>query len=150
LAAKWIAISSKPHKEEALYRKLQADGYEIFFPRYPQDIGGTHVIKPYFPGYLFVKVDLDLVGISTFQWMPFAIGPVDYCGKPAYIPDRLIIAIQKKVNRLSQAANSSTGGLNLDKADDIQEYKAILDVRLSTEERIGALLQVIQQETVPN
>lgn len=150
MTARWIAIASKPHKEEALYRKLQADGYEIFFPRYRQDMGSTRVTKPYFPGYLFVKVDLDLVGVSTFQWMPFAIGPVDICGKPAHIPDRLIIAIQKRVNQLNRAANSSAGSLRLENVGDIQEYKAILDVSLSIEERVVALLQVIQQEPVPN
>jgi len=150
LTARWIAIASKPHKEEALYRKLQADGYEIFFPRYHLDLGGARVTKPYFPGYLFVKVDLNLVGVSTFQWMPFAIGPVDICGKPAHIPDRLIIAIQKRVNQLNRAANSSADNFCLNNTGDIQEYKAVLDASLSAEKRIIALLEVIQQETVPN
>lgn len=149
MTARWIAIASKPHKEEALYRKLQADGYEIFFPRYRQDMEGTRVARPYFPGYLFVKVDLDLVGISTFQWMPFAIGLVDICGKPAHVPDKLIIAIQKKVNQLNRTANSSAGSPCLENINDIQEYKAVLDVSLSIEKRIIALLEVIQEETVP-
>jgi transcription antitermination factor NusG len=110
-------------------------------------------VKPYFPGYLFVKVDLEVVGISTFQWMPFATDLVYCCGKPACVPDRLIAAIQRKLEHINRTTIASA--LDIDKIKpndqtdyDEQEYENILDIRLSGKERVEALLQLIEQTGV--
>ena len=150
MAAQWYALGSKPHKEEVLWRQLHAQGYEVFFPRFLAATGNLSVLKvrPYFLGYLFVKVDLDQVGISTFQWMPFAAGLITFCGRPAHVPENLILAIEKRL----QKVNAAVGELlaSIDYQDGISEgespfqgYEAIFDTRLPGSERNRVLLQLL-------
>ena len=109
--------------------------------------------KPFFPGYLFIKVNLDIVGQSTFQWMPFAIGLVSIGGKPAYVPDSLVNAILRHLEKFN-----SLGGTLIEASRGKQEvqnteipkekYEAFLDLRLSDSERVQALFKIIRQTSV--
>ena len=76
----WYALRSKPRKEDVLWKQLQAVGFEVFYPQlrvHPINPRSRKLI-PYFPGYLFIHVDIDLVGLSTFQWMPHTTGLVSF------------------------------------------------------------------------
>ncbi len=69
----WYAIRSKPRKEEPLWGQLLAGEIETFYPRLrvrPINPRSRKVV-PYFPGYMFVNADLEDVGASTFNYMPF-------------------------------------------------------------------------------
>ncbi len=58
-------------------------------------------IEPYFPGYLFIKVDLEQVASSTFQWMPMTEGLVTSADSPLYVPDRIIKAIHRSLWKIN-------------------------------------------------
>ena len=88
----WYALRSKPRKEEVLWKQLLARDIEVYFPRirvHPVN-PRSRKLRPYFPGYMFVQADLDEVGLSKFNWMPFAIGLVSFDGVPAVIPENLM------------------------------------------------------------
>ena len=72
----WYALRSKPRKEEALWGQLLARGFETFYPRLRINPVNPRARKlaPYFPGYMFVYADLEEVGPSTFNYMPFSLG----------------------------------------------------------------------------
>ena len=59
----WYVIHSKPRKENQVYSQLQARAIETFYPtiRVKPVNPRSAKIRPYFPGYLFVRVDLDAV-----------------------------------------------------------------------------------------
>ncbi len=152
----WYAIQSKPNKEDALFGQLENQGYEVFFPR----IRVTPVnprakkIKAYFPGYMFVHVDINAVGISTFQWMPFARGMVAFDQEPAMVPDGLIHAIRRRVEEVNAAGGEVFDGLQ--KGDEVlihdgpfAGYEAIFDVRLPGSERVRVLIKLLSQRQVP-
>jgi transcriptional antiterminator RfaH len=133
-----------------LWRQLPAHSYEVFFPRFLVATGNLSVlkIKPYFPGYLFVKVDLDQVGVSTFQWMPFAAGLITFGGKPAHVPETLILAIEKRLQRVNAAVGELLA--SIDHQDRLVEgespftgYESIFDTRLPGSERNRVLLQLL-------
>jgi transcription antitermination factor NusG len=156
MAAYWYALQSKPNKEDALFGQLENHGFEVFFPR----IRVTPVnprarkIKAYFPGYMFVHVDINAVGLSTFQWMPFARGMVVFDQEPAPVPDPLIQAIRRRVDEVNAAGGEIFEGLR--KGDDVfihegpfAGYEAIFDVRLPGSERVRVLIKLISQRQVP-
>lgn len=133
-------------------RQLQSQGYEIFYPRYFTANGNTGrlQIRAYFPGYLFIRIDFDSVNQSTFQWMPNSEGLVRFESHPAYVPDNLIDAIKRHVEKLN-----SKRLVDLVKNTEISEgasqsnntegnYDAIFDARLSTDERVKELLRMLQ------
>jgi transcriptional antiterminator RfaH len=156
MAVYWYAMQSKPNKEEALYEQLQSQGIDVFYPR----IRVTPVnprakkIKPYFPGYMFVHTDLEKIGISTLQWMPFARGMVIFDQEPATVPEALIHALRKRVEEVNQAGGELFNGLH--KGDPIfihdgpfAGYEAIFDLRLPGSERVRVLIKLLSQRQVP-
>jgi transcription antitermination factor NusG len=146
----WYAVRSKPRKEDVVWRQIVSQGFEAYYPR----IRVTPVnprsrkVKPYFPSYLFVNADLDLAGLSTFQWIPHSIGLVSFGGEPAVVPDQLIQAIQKRVGEVNSAGGELFDGLQAGEAIWIKEgpfrgYEAIFDARLPGSERVRVLIEFL-------
>jgi len=157
MANNWYALRSKPRKEDVVWRQVHALGLETFYPRLRVNPVNPRSRKsrPYFPGYLFVNVDIDQAGISLFQWMPHALGLVSFGGEPAAVPENLIHAIKKRVEEIAAAGGEVLDGLHQGDKVQIQEgpfqgYEAIFDVRLPGTERVRILLQLLgNQRRVP-
>lgn len=153
----WYALRSKPRKEEVVWRLLKTQGFEVFYPRLRvQPVNPrSRKVRPYFPGYMFVQVDVEAVGLSTFQWMPHALGLVTFGDEPAIVPDNLVYAIQKRVDEIAAAGGELFDGLKrgdeiLISAGPFAGYEAIFDVRLPGSERVRVLLQLLNsQRQVP-
>jgi transcription elongation factor/antiterminator RfaH len=150
MAFHWYTLRSKPRKEEVLWKQLRSQDFEVFFPRLKvQPINPrARKLKPYFPGYMFLHVDLDEVGISTFQWMPHAIGLVAFDGVPATVPENLVHAIKKKVEQIAAAGGEVFDGLKPGDQVRISDgvfagYEAIFDTRLPGSERVRVLIQML-------
>ena len=58
----WYVVHTNPNKEEIAERHLIRENYVIYFPRYKKIINHARkistVVKPLFPRYLFIKIDL--------------------------------------------------------------------------------------------
>ena len=152
MTSRWYVLCSKLNKEEVFLRQLQSQGYDIFYPRYFTANGSTGrlQIRAYFPGYLFIRLDLTSINQSAFQWMPNSEGLVSFESHPAYVPDNLVEAIKRHVDKLN-----SMRLVDLVKSTDISEgtdrrnspdgsYDAIFDARLSSDERVKELLRMLQ------
>lgn len=153
MTAHWYALRSKPRKEEALWQQVSARGFQVFFPRlrvFPVNPRAKKV-KPYFPGYMFVYVDLDEVGLSTFQWMPYAVGLVSFDNEPAIVPENLIHALRKRLEEIAAAGGELFDGLRPGEAVKIRDgpfagYEAIFDARLPGSERVRVLIQMLSDQ----
>lgn len=153
MAERWYVLRSKPHKEVVVWKQVQAHGLECYFPRFDTKSARGRV-KPYFPGYMFVRADLDVVGESTLQWMPHSLGLVCFGGTPASVPEDVVSALRDQVNAIK-----SKGGYVLPnvKAGDTVEirsgpfagYEAIFDTRLSGSDRVRVLLKMLNDRCVP-
>jgi transcription antitermination factor NusG len=99
LAHQWYTLCCKPRKERFIWQQLLSRGYEVFYPRILSMTknGKRLIVKPFFPGYLFVNFNMEEDSSSKFQWMEHSIGLVCVDGKPFHIPDRLITAIQDRL-----------------------------------------------------
>jgi transcriptional antiterminator RfaH len=155
MARQWYALRSKPRKEDIVWKQIRSQGFEHFYPRmrvHPVNPRARKV-KPYFPGYLFVRVDLDEMGISTFQWMPHALGIVSFDREPASVPDHLIQALKKRIKEIAAAGGEVFDGLEPgDKvrihAGPFRGYEAVFDASLSGNERVRVLLQFIDDQRI--
>jgi len=156
MPAFWYALNSHPHKEEALHRQAQSQGIEVFYPcvRANPVNPRARKIRPYFPGYLFVHIDLETVGSNLFQWMPHARGLVTFGDEPAIVPDALVHAIQRRVNEISAAGGEVLDGLQpgdtvVIEAGPFAGYEALFDLRLAGTERVRVLLKMLSDRNVP-
>jgi len=153
----WYALRSKPRKEEVVWRQVHSRGFETFYPRLRVNPVNPRArkLRPYFPGYLFVKADLEEVGMSLFQWMPHSMGLITFGGEPATVPPHLIDAIRKRVEQINAAGGEVFDGLQAGdgvriSAGPFKGYEAIFDARLPGSARVRVLLELLgSQRQVP-
>lgn len=152
----WYAFRSKPNKEEFVSQQVQSQGVESFYPRIPVKPVNPRArkSKPYFPGYLFVRVELSQVGQSVFQWIPGGLGLVSFGGSPAPVDDALVNGIRDRVNAITLAGGELFYGLK--QGDEVYirsgpfaGYRAIFDAGLPGKERVRVLLQLLSERSVP-
>ncbi|MEM7116205.1 MAG: transcription termination/antitermination NusG family protein, partial [Chloroflexota bacterium] len=136
--------------ERTVYQQLLNHNIETFFPSLkvkPKNPRAAKV-RPYFPGYLFIHVDLENVDSLALKWMPGTKGLVSFGDTPALVPENLIIELRKRI-----AAIEAAGGLRqttLQAGDSIKivegpfaGYEAIFDAYLSGSERVQILLSFL-------
>jgi transcriptional antiterminator RfaH len=151
----WYVLRSKPNKEMVLWRELEARGVECFYPhlRVQPVNPRSRKIRAYFPGYLFVQVELELVSASSLNWMPFSSGLVAFDGTPAIVPENLVQGIHRHVDQINlaggdQSSDLKPGDLVVIQGGLFDGYEAILDARLAGTERVRVLLKLLQRRQV--
>ncbi len=156
MGAEWYAIQSKPHKEEALCNQLMSGGFEVYYPKIRANPVNPRArkIRPYFPGYLFVKADLLVSGLSVLQFTPFARGLVTFDREPAAVPETLLAAIRKRVEEVNQQggeafANLVPGQEIMINAGPFAGFSGIFDMRLSGSERVKVLIHLLSKRYLP-
>ena len=150
MTIQWYALRSKPNREESLWREARARGFDVFLPRSRVQTVNPRArqVLPYFPGYMFVLVDLEETGVSRFQWMPHTLGLVSFGGEPAHVPDNLIVELRRRVLEISEAGGELFDGLKPGDSVRISSgpfegYEAIFDARLPGSERVRVLLELL-------
>jgi transcriptional antiterminator RfaH len=150
----WYVLHSKPQKEQWLYKQLTVLEVEVYYPCLSikgRNLQGT--VKPYFPGYLFVNVDLDLTGISMLKWIPGSQGLVSFGDEPARVPESLLQRIRQRVDEIHSAEENPFDGLKPGDAVEIRSgpfagYEAIFCAQLRGSERVQVLLKVLQAQPI--
>jgi len=152
----WYVLRVKPHKERSVYRLLKAREVEVFFPSVKVNPVNPRSAREraYFPGYMFVQADLEVVGLNAFSWLPGVHGLVKFGEQPAIVPENLVHEISRRLAEIKKA-----GGLSLDglaKGDRVRivggpfaGYEAIFDVRLLGQERVQVLLAFLSRYPQP-
>jgi len=156
MANHWYAMRSKPNKEDFLAEQIDAYGIKVYYPRIHVATVNPRArkIRPFFPGYLFVQVDLEVVNLSVLNWMPGAANLVSFDGVPASVPDTLIVALRRKLEHLNLSKKALTDGLKHGESVIVQEgpfagYEAIFDTHISGRDRVRVLLGFLQKRQVP-
>ena len=156
MTAQWYALRSKSNKEEAAWQQARARGFETFYPRLRVRTVNPRArqVKPYFPGYLFVKADLEAVGAFVFQHLPHASGLVCFGGEPASVPEALIRAIYGRIGEIAAAGGEVFEGLKSGDLVSIHDgpfagYKAVFDARVAGGERVRVLLEWLGGRCIP-
>jgi transcription antitermination factor NusG len=151
LAANWYVLHCKPRKEEVLCKNLQEKGYEVFNPSIPMKTSSSRFVRwvPYFPGYLFVKIDLSQDRVSTFQWMPYAVGLVYFGEKPGYVPENLIQALERRVRNGNSSSKIKTDDADcqyeqVDQSDYDEICAAIMNEKMIGSKRVSVLFDLLE------
>ena len=152
----WYALRSKPNKEMPLWHEIRARDLECFYPylRVKPVNPRSRTILPYFPGYLFLQVDLEQIGFSILQWMPFSLGLVSFGGQPAMIPDSLVHAVRQRLEQINATGGEQLPGLKRGEevvisGGPFSGYEAIFDQSLQGSERVRVLLKLLAKKELP-
>jgi transcriptional antiterminator RfaH len=151
----WYALHVKPHKERPVYELLEAKEVEAFYPylRVKPVNPRSRKERPFFPGYMFVHLDLEQEGTNVLRWMEGTYGLVSFGGDPVAVPENMIQELRHRLKIIDKE-----GGLvfeNLKSGDRVrithgpfEGHEAIFDTRLSGKDRVQVLLSYLNDRSI--
>ncbi|MCB0163482.1 MAG: hypothetical protein KDI79_04595 [Anaerolineae bacterium] len=100
----WYTLHTKPNCEYQVAELLKEYGVTVFLPEFnavesPQQ----NKKKPLFPSYLFIKVDLEAVGIATIRWTPGLRRVVSFDDRPLSLNEEVIDFIRSRLKTAQRA-----------------------------------------------
>jgi transcription antitermination factor NusG len=152
----WHALNTKPHQEQCVTEQLRCRHLAVYSPTVRVNPVNPRAARerPYFPGYIFARLDLQAVGISAVQWIPGLRRIVKFGDVPGIVPDALIGELRRRLAQISAA-----GGLVFDDlhsgdvvrivSGPLAGYEAVFDMRLSSSDRVRVLLEIIREAQPP-
>jgi transcriptional antiterminator RfaH len=100
----WYAVHTKPRAEIQAQNALAHRGLAVYLPliRVKRVNPRARRHAPLFPGYLFVRADLEQVGESAINWAQGVLSLVHFGGVPAAVPEAIIVHIKQRLEELEQ------------------------------------------------
>lgn len=152
---RWYVMQSKPKKEAFLRERLGIQRIEVYLPllRIKPVNPRARKERPFFPGYLFFRVNLDEFSISELRGIPGSIRIVSYGGEPAHVADALIRAMQEQVDQINDSVHGrvdrfKSGDLVVIGDGPFATYKAMFDRRLTGQDRVQVLLEMLEGQQI--
>ena len=151
MTSQWYALHVKPRKERMVHDGLSAKDLEVFYPVIKKKPANPRAKKeqPFFPGYLFICLDLDVVGTNALKWTEGAHGLVEFGGEPAAVPDMLIGELKVQVTNfkfnLENEQLRPGDPVRIVKAP-FDGYEAIFDAHLAAKDRIQVMLTFLSAQ----
>ena len=155
-SAHWYAVHTKPHQEHAVEGALLNRGIETYLPVLKP--GTTRSRRkahptPFFSGYLFARLDLTRIPLSSINWSPGVNRVVSFGGKAVVVHDEVLEWLKR---RLAQVDDGDYfRGLPLQPGDrlrvvkgPLRDMEAIFEQRLSSRERVRVLVEILGRLTV--
>lgn len=151
----WIVLRSKQHMETKVDQFLLARGIETYLP-----IVHRYIVRrrrkepiPFFPSYLFARVDLNSNDYLTVKRTPGLSGVVSFHGQVASVHDDVVANIRERLLRLDKSgcfdgrARYRTGDRVRVKSGPLSGYDAIFDRSLSQQGRVRVFLELLGRLT---
>jgi transcriptional antiterminator RfaH len=149
----WYALRVKPHRERFVYEQLCSKELAAYYPFLKVEPVNPRSRKerPFFPGYLFVMLDLEELGTDALRWMVGTYGLVHIGGEPASVPENLIHELKQRLEIIKAAGGIELAELKQGDRVRIVKgpfdgYEAIFDSRLSGNERVQVLLTFLNDQ----
>jgi transcriptional antiterminator RfaH len=147
----WYVFQSKTRKERFLCEQLRLRDIETFFPCIHVQPAKSQISKlqPYFPSYVFGRIDVETFGRSALDWLPGAARIVSFGGEPVSVPDYLINVIRQHVDMINCLATEISNMFHPGDLVTIQEgpfagYEAIFNAHLPGRDRAEVLLKMLE------
>lgn len=103
MALRWYCLRTKPQAEYIAASGLVLRGFETFFPliKSPWPRRG-HTDEPLFPGYLFVRYDLDGQGYHCLYSLPGVGGLIRFGDETPSMPEEVIAEVARRVEEINE------------------------------------------------
>jgi transcriptional antiterminator RfaH len=147
----WYTLHTKPNAEYQVAGTLQQRNLQTYLPEIDtaQPKKGR-LKKPFFPCYLFLRIDFENVGFSSVQWTPGLRRIVAFDHQPVTLPDEVINIIRRRLGELE--VTGGWPGHTFKPGDPVRitagpfrNMVAIFDRPTSSSERVQALLHILGQ-----
>jgi len=100
----WYVVHTRPQKELVAASMLEERlSLIVYLPEVLQHYRGHPHLRPFFPRYLFVQVNLDEVEASKINAMPGVISMVSFGERPQALSDETVRAIRARIDDYNTA-----------------------------------------------
>lgn len=98
----WYTLHTKPNAEYQVVAALQQRDVQTYLPEMeiPRGRRKGRGKKPFFPCYVFSKIDFEVVGVSQVQWTPGLRRIVSFGDRPVPLPDEVIGLIRHRLGEV--------------------------------------------------
>lgn len=149
----WYVLYTKLHKENSVVSQLCANKTEFYFPTInvnPVDPRSQRV-KPYFPRYLFIRVDSQKIGEPEIKWMPGIIRIVSFDDKAAVVPDQFIDLIRQQVEKYNAKGDETISDFQKGDPVIVREgpffgFRGGVDLNLPSSKRMKIMLELLHDQ----
>jgi transcription antitermination factor NusG len=146
----WYTLHTKPNAEYQVVAALQERQIQqIYLP----ELVSPKVLKrrerkPFFPCYLFAKVDLATVGLSLIQWTPGLRRIIAFDNQPVPLADEVIDLIRYKLGEIEAISGwpqhtFQPGDTVRIARGPLQDMLAIFDRPTTSSRRVQVLLAIL-------
>jgi transcriptional antiterminator RfaH len=149
----WYLVRTKPGRESHVAVQLHQRGLTVYLPLIwasPVNPRASRQ-RPYFPGYVFTKVDFQTVDEATICWAQGVKAMVKFAEMPAHISDDFVDELQQGLNRVR-----AVGGMGFDGAwrssflpmvtGPFMGFEGIFNPKLMGADRARILLACVEKE----
>lgn len=149
----WFVVRAKTGIEDRAAGHLCNQGFEVYLPRYRKQVRHARktqtVLRPVFPGYLFVRIDLEQQRWRAINGTVGVISLVGFGGSPSPLSDAIIDAIRASEDKTGAITISLQG---LQKGDRVRvregafaDHMALLE-EVCDAKRVILLLDLMGRE----
>jgi transcription elongation factor/antiterminator RfaH len=145
----WYALYTKPNSEFQVAVALQQHRIETYLPQVEVTEDHQHPkTKPFFPCYLFMKVDFQETDLSQMEWIPGLRRIVTCDDRPVPVPEAMITFIRRQFGELElsdglPAPRFGKGDAVRITIGPFQDMLAIFEGPTSSGERVKVLLEIL-------
>ena len=147
----WYTLYTKPNAEHRVAAALQEHGLQTYLPEIESSKPHQkRARRPFFPCYLFAKIDVETIGLLQVEWTPGLRYVVAFDNRPAPLADGMIELIQRKLGGIEAAGGQSAHNFKPGEtvritAGPFQDMLAILEGPATPRMRVRVLLNVLGQ-----
>jgi transcriptional antiterminator RfaH len=144
----WYALHTKPHSEATACQALAVRNFNAYLPLLPPR--KDRMAQPLFPTYMFVRCDLEAIGISSLEWIPGLRRILTLGGRPAIVPDEAIELIRAKMSQIEAQGGLPRHGFQpgdevvIDKGP-LSGMRGIFEGPVGPAERVRILIRFLGQ-----
>ena len=147
---KWYVVRVEPRADYQAAWELHRAGYQIVSPRvsvvHPKK---TRADEPMFPGYLFLRCNLDGGERPSFREAPHVSGWVNFDGVIPSVPDEAVDDLARRVEAINNQGGLwrrfKPGDKVLVKSNNLESLAEVVDEAKSPESRVRVLLQFMDR-----
>ena len=149
---RWYAMHTKTQYERRAAELLQQNEILTFLPEIPViRERASNEQQPLFPGYIFVRLDLQERSSSDWRWVTGVRYLVGYGETPVPLPEQVIAMLASQVAEMQENPLAIPAELRLQRGDKVRIKEGpfaglvgILNSRYTPEKRVEILLQAMQ------
>lgn len=149
----WHLVQTKSGQERRVAVRLHQLGHLAYVPliwSHPERRRRASRERPYFPGYVFVKLDANVGGVDAVRWLPGAKQLVEYCDERVCLSDAFIAELKHRLERVQSL--EGTGLEHAHRRDWLPAYpspfegfQGLFSLRLTGIDRSRILLACVER-----